>query len=153
MGQHPHLSPLDAWELLSAIVAIGVPLTVLVMPTFIGWRRLAQIYPDRPFATDRHFRGVEGRLAGFLGIRGITIAIGPDGFRIASGFPFSRILPPLMIPWSEVVECTQTQPNSIWGATIKLRLRLSDEKIRLYPKIWRNEALPQALRAQLCAET
>ena len=94
-----------------AITILLLPLGVFAFASLLGgWFFLAREYPDRPFVAVRKFAftsGYMGRGGFYWGC--ISIGINSFGIRL-SIFPLFRFMhPPLVIPWSEVKNCSRVR--------------------------------------------
>ena len=129
------------------IVGILLPLMLLGGPSLATWRRLARVYPDRQFAVDRTFQAISGQVGGTFGVveRCLRVDVGNEGVRISTWPIFRRLLPPFMIPWSEITRCADARYYfSPEGA--RLDLAHWPQPIHLWPRLWRDENLPSLLQ-------
>lgn len=129
------------------IVAALLAVVLLGSPSLAAWRQLARIYPDRRFAVNFTFRAVSGHVGGTLGaVQGcLRVEVGEAGLRISTWPLLRRLLPPVMLPWSEVIACSLDR-YYLSPQAARLDLARWPQPIYLWPRLWRDEHLPNLLQ-------
>jgi len=116
-----------------------IPLVLLGGSSLLAWRRLAHTYPDQHFAVETTFRAISGQVGGTYGTvkGGFRIDIGNAGLRISTWPLLRRLLPPFMIPWSEITACSRER---YYFSPCGVRLDLAQwaQPIHLWNRGWRD---------------
>ena len=83
-----------------------------------GWIFLARKYPDRPFDAEQSFASSSAYLGRIIGGYRMCVSLSMNSFGLRlSIFPLFRFMhPPIVIPWSAVLNCAQTRFFGIFSA-------------------------------------
>jgi hypothetical protein len=132
----------------AALLAAGLGVMLAIGgPSLAPWRRLAGAYPDQSFSAETTYRSVHCYVSGAVfgvAARWARIELGPIGIRLSVPPPLRRFFPAIVLPWSEIVDCSRKHFFPL-APFLRITVARHAGSISLIPTLWRNEPLTDTI--------